>query len=814
MAAKEKPAKAKEKAKKPRIDIRARLAPVLAPLKRIARVLLPLALGTLLLALGVFFAWQAWLVYDEERGAREADRVRATAIARVGGDLRQMLGRVQSALAEPAVVDALAKDDDAGRQEAAAAARAALPGMKQVEFYSPALDEILAGDLAQFGYAKAQMLMQAQSRAAPAPMQMRTTDEREQRLVIALPVKKGDEIVAFAVAYMPFEPIAQSFLQTRISGARLDLRQGDGHGDLVIASAGAGSGSSIGDLGEPIPGSMLRIGKGEPEYFIVGPDDFGTLVVLTLLCFFGGVVALWLRKVGLGGAMATLRRAPKSVEPEMTLSEALRQAPVATGASRKAVPSAQTIHSSKQSDAVETPVTIDRSIFRAYDIRGVVGETLTPAVARTLGRAIGSEARERGLTEIVVGRDGRLSGPDMVGGLVAGLRSTGVDVIDLGAVPTPIVYFGCYHLNTGSGVSVTGSHNPPDYNGFKIVLGGETLSEDAIQALYARIAESRFVDGAGSLQQIDITEEYLQRIANDIQVERKLKVVVDCGNGIPGAIAPRVIEAIGCEVEPLYCEVDGTFPNHHPDPSDLHNLQDLILSVKQLDADIGLAFDGDGDRLGVVTKAGEVIFPDRLLMLFATDILTRNPGATIIYDVKCTGHLQPLILQHGGSPLMWRTGHSLIKAKMKETDAALAGEMSGHFFFGERWYGFDDGIYSAARLLDIIGSDPAGRDAQEIFDTLPKGVSTPELKIPMREGEHYRFIENFRQRAEFEGARITTIDGVRADWPDGWGLVRASNTTPVLVLRFDADNQQALKRVQDVFRAELMKLDSSLPLPF
>jgi phosphomannomutase/phosphoglucomutase len=558
---------------------------------------------------------------------------------------------------------------------------------------------------------------------------------------------------------------------------------------------------------------MLRIGKGEPEYFIVGPHDFGTLVALTLLCLFGGFAALWLRKAGLGGAMATLRRTPKSVEPEMTLSEALRQTP-APEIARKSATATQPTRPSKQSDVVETPVTIDRSIFRAYDIRGVVGETLTPAVARTLGRAIGSEARERGLGEIVVGRDGRLSGPEMVDALVAGLRSTGVDVIDLGAVPTPVVYFGCYHLNTGSGVSVTGSHNPPDYNGFKIVLGGETLSEDSIQALYARIAENRFVDGSGGLQQIDITDDYIQRIANDIQVERKLKVVVDCGNGIPGAIAPRVIEAIGCEVEPLYCEVDGTFPNHHPDPSDLHNLQDLILSVKQLDADIGLAFDGDGDRLGVVTKTGEVIFPDRLLMLFATDILTRNPGATIIYDVKCTGHLQPLILQHGGSPLMWRTGHSLIKAKMKETDAALAGEMSGHFFFGERWYGFDDGIYAAARLLDIIGSDPEGREAQEIFDTLPKGVSTPELKIPMREGEHYRFIENFRQRAQFEGARITTIDGVRADWPDGWGLVRASNTTPVLVLRFDADSKAALKRVQDVFRAELLKLDSSLPLPF
>jgi len=807
---------AKEKAKeskKPRIALSVRFAPVIAILRRILRVLLPTALGTLLLALGVFLAWQAWLVHDAETGAQEVDQVRATAIAAVGAELKQTLDRVQTALANPAVLDALAQGDDAGRNAAADAVRKDLPDLESIEFYSPGLEEILAGDLAKFGYAKAQMLMQAQAHAVPAPLQVRLEKGKGRFLVIALPVHKDKAIVAFAVAYMPVERALNIFRSAQISGARLELRQGDGRGDLLLASVGTTSGTSIGDLGESIPGSALRIGKGEPEYFIVGPRSLGTLIALALLCLVGGVMALWLRLVGLKGVMSTLSRGRKTAEPEITLTEALKQAPAAASKSAASKPGTAS-RRSKPSDAVEAPVNIDRSIFRAYDIRGIVGETLTPAVARLLGRAIGSEGRERGLKEIVVGRDGRLSGPDMVNSLIQGLRSTGMDVIDIGAVPTPVVYFGCFHLNTGSGVSVTGSHNPPDYNGFKIVLGNETLSEDSIQALYARIAEHRFVDVSGGLQTMDITADYIQRIANDIQVERKLKVVIDCGNGIAGAIAPQVLEAIGCEVVPLYCEVDGTFPNHHPDPSDLHNLQDLILSVKQMSADIGLAFDGDGDRLGVVTRTGEVIFPDRLLMLFAIDILSRNPGATIIYDVKCTGHLQPLILQHGGSPMMWRTGHSLIKAKMKETDAALAGEMSGHFFFGERWYGFDDGIYAAARLLDIIGSDPDGRDAQAIFDKLPKGVSTPELKIPMREGEHYRFIENFRQRASFDGARITTIDGVRADWPDGWGLVRASNTTPVLVLRFDADSATALKRVQDVFRVELLKLDSSLPLPF
>ncbi|HWU52312.1 MAG TPA: phosphomannomutase/phosphoglucomutase, partial [Tahibacter sp.] len=457
---------------------------------------------------------------------------------------------------------------------------------------------------------------------------------------------------------------------------------------------------------------------------------------------------------------------------------------------------------------------LDRSIFRAYDIRGIVGKTLDRDIARAIGRAIGSEGVERGLSEIVVGRDGRLSGPDLSAGLIEGLRQAGMNVIDIGQVPTPLVYFATYHLNTGCGVSLTGSHNPPDYNGFKIVLGGETLAEQAIQSLYARIAENRFTSGSGSLQAMDVIADYIDRVVGDIQIEHRLRVVVDCGNGVPGIVAPAVLEGIGCEVMPLYCEVDGEFPNHHPDPSDLHNLSDLILTVKQVGADLGLAFDGDGDRLGVVTKSGEVIFPDRLLMLFAKDVLVRNPGATIIYDVKCTGKLQPEILRHGGSPVMWKTGHSLIKAKMRETDAALAGEMSGHFFFKERWYGFDDGIYAAARLLEILAGDLEGRDPQQIFDGLAKGVSTPELKIEMHEGEHYRFIERFRERASFEGARVTTIDGVRADWPDGWGLVRASNTTPVLVLRFDADNEPALRRIQDVFRRQLLALDANLKLPF
>jgi phosphomannomutase/phosphoglucomutase len=363
-------------------------------------------------------------------------------------------------------------------------------------------------------------------------------------------------------------------------------------------------------------------------------------------------------------------------------------------------------------------------------------------------------------------------------------------------------------------VSVTGSHNPPDYNGFKIVVGGETLSGDTITDLYDRIAGGRLhsADAPGSLRFQDISEDYVQRIAADVQIDRPLKVVVDAGNGVAGDIGPRVLSAIGAEVTPLYCEIDGTFPNHHPDPSEPHNLTDLIKMVERLDADLGIAFDGDGDRLGVVTKDGQNIFPDRLLMLFAQDVLERNPGAMIIFDVKCTGRLPGHILRHGGSPLMWKTGHSLIKAKMRETGAELAGEMSGHFFFKERWYGFDDGISAAARLLEILSVQPDTPAAT--LAALPNGVSTPEIKVDAPGGDPHSFVERFRSAAQFEGARLSTIDGLRVDFPDGWGLVRASNTTPVLVMRFDADNATALKRIQQAFREQLLALKPDLSLPF
>jgi len=454
----------------------------------------------------------------------------------------------------------------------------------------------------------------------------------------------------------------------------------------------------------------------------------------------------------------------------------------------------------------------DASIFKAYDIRGIVDKTLTRDAVQQIGQAIGTENINRGRQSLVVARDGRLSGPDLLEALIQGVKASGCDVINIGAVPTGVLYFATHHLETGSGVMLTGSHNPPEYNGLKIMLDGETLAGKLITNLYDMIVEGDLLTGEGSVQELDIADDYIDYISSEIQLENEPTVVVDSGNGIAGPIAVEVLEEIGCQVIPLHTEVDGEFPNHHPDPSVPENLEDLKATLKSVDASIGIAFDGDGDRLGVVTKSGEIIYPDRLLMLFAKDVLTRQPGSSIIFDVKCTAHLPKSIVKNGGLPIMWKTGHSFMKAKLKETNAALAGEMSGHFFFNERWFGFDDGIYAAARLLEIL--DQETNSPQEVFDTLPKGVSTPELKVEMAEGEHYMFMKEFEKRVQFEDAKITTIDGIRADFEDGWGLVRCSNTTPCLVIRFDADNEAALKRIQEQFRAQLLKISRDLELPF
>ena len=457
---------------------------------------------------------------------------------------------------------------------------------------------------------------------------------------------------------------------------------------------------------------------------------------------------------------------------------------------------------------------LSKTIFKAYDIRGVIGKTLDAGIARHIGRAFGAAALAKGERKVVIGRDGRLSGPELAAALAEGLRDAGVDVIDLGVVATPMVYFGTYVLDTRSGIMVTGSHNPPDYNGFKMVLAGEAIYGDAILALHDSIAayDGKIAGQRGAYGTHDIRAAYIERIVGDVKLARPIKIAVDCGNGVAGAFAPELFRRMGAEVIELFCEVDGHFPNHHPDPAHPENLQDLIRALQETDAELGLAFDGDGDRLGIVTKDGQIIFPDRQMMLFAAEVLSRNPGAEILYDVKCTRHLAPWIEQHGGRALMWKTGHSLVKAKLKETGAPLGGEMSGHIFFKDRWYGFDDGLYAGARMLEILTRES---DPSKLLNGLPIASSTPELHLHLQEGENFALIDTLRKQASFPGSeRVNDIDGLRVEYADGFGLARSSNTTPVVVLRFEAETPQALERIQADFKRVILAAKPDAHLPF
>jgi len=461
---------------------------------------------------------------------------------------------------------------------------------------------------------------------------------------------------------------------------------------------------------------------------------------------------------------------------------------------------------------------IDPSIFRAYDIRGIVGKSLTYESFFLLGQALGSVALEKGEEQIAVGFDGRASSPLLAEALSEGILTTGCDVIDVGMVPTPLLYYATFVSSTRSGVMITGSHNPPEYNGCKMMIKGETLAESAISSLYQRILEKRFLQGTGVYHEKEVIQSYLQQILQTVKLIRPLRVVVDAGNGISGMIAPDLYRRLGCEVVSLFCEVDGSFPNHHPDPSQPENLQDLIQAVKEHKADVGIAFDGDGDRLGVVTSQGKIIWPDRQLILFAQSILKKHPAAKIIYDVKCTTHLETLIRESGGEPIMWRTGHSLIKAKLAETKALLAGEMSGHMFFKDRWYGFDDGIYAGARLLEILSEYE--KDSDAVFSAIPDSINTPELKVFVTENEKFSLMEKIIEKMKLmqtnlnETYNIMTIDGLRVNFTEGWGLVRPSNTTPCLILRFEALNENRLSKIQDLFRELLLSVQPQLVLPF
>ncbi|GHA88472.1 phosphomannomutase/phosphoglucomutase [Cognatilysobacter bugurensis] len=770
------------------------------------------ALAALCLLLAGWFAWSAWELHRAETRRADVQAARDAAVDAARTALVADKRRLAERVAQPALRVAVERGDlEAAGRLLVQDWPGATQGIVMAPDLAPAYAPLAGGQPPRGAYGRLSVLEAAL--VEDGPVSAIVHEGSAPKLALAAPVRigAGDLLGGVALVELPLQRMSGGLDAATVpDGGYLALRQGTAS-VVEVGDATLSNGAEA--LARKIDGSDLRVAAAVPDT-AGGPLGLGALgsaiaalVLLTLAA-----------ALGLGPRMLARRRG-ESIEgdgPGHTLAEALQlaaaQAPAATRNMPAGAPPATPEDRAAEPDA--TVSNVDRGIFRAYDIRGIVGQNLDADVAERIGEAIGTVMHERGLREIVVGRDGRLSGPALIEGLIRGLRTTGRDVIDIGLAPTPLVYFGAYQLNAGSCVSVTGSHNPPDYNGFKIVIGGETLSGDAIVELFHRIAGDRVhrANAAGALRHQDIGEDYVQRIAADVQIERPLRVVVDAGNGVAGDIAPRVLQAVGADVIPLYCEIDGTFPNHHPDPSEPHNLTDLIAAVRREGADLGVAFDGDADRLGVVTRDGNMIYPDRLLMLFAADVLERNPGALVIFDVKCTGRLPGHILRHGGSPLMWKTGHSLIKAKMRETDAELAGEMSGHFFFKERWYGFDDGIYAAARLLEILAAQPG--TPSDTLDALPNGISTPEIKVDAPAGNPHAFVERFRGEAVFEGARLSTIDGLRVDWPDGWGLVRASNTTPVLVMRFDADSEAALARIQGVFREQLLKLQPDLVLPF
>lgn len=760
-------------------------------------------LGVLVL-LAAWFGWSSYTQWRQDAVAQELEQARDRAVQDISRAMAQQASQLDAVLKQPQIIAALANGDALA---AASSIRERFKGAEDVQ--------VLSGDLAaaydnpkDFGYARLSLLESALV-AERAQVHV-VRDAKQVRLGVAAAVRLGAQ-PAVAYARLPLLRLTGPLDAIAVPGsAYLALRQGSYNvaqqGDLVLADAAE-------TLARPLGNSGLRVAAAVPQRDDgpLGLGAVGCAIVAALLL----VIAVLLVLASRGRVALPRRRvAGEPTADEPTFSQSLQH-----DASLASQARALDADAPPAPPALVPAVQVATEMFRAYDIRGVVGKDLNPGVAALIGQAIGSVMQAQGLREVVVGRDGRLSGPELANGLIDGLRRAGCQVIDIGLAPTPVVYFGAYELRAGSCVAVTGSHNPPDYNGFKIVIGGETLSGAAIAELHQRINEGRLHTAAtpGDLEQRDISDAYIQRIADDVQLDRPIKVVVDAGNGVAGDIAPRLLEAIGAEVIPLYCEIDGTFPNHHPDPSEPHNLDDLVKMVQRFDADIGVAFDGDADRLGVVTKQGAMVFPDRLLMLFAADVLQRNPGALVIYDVKCTGKLSDHVLRNGGSPLMWKTGHSLIKAKMRETDAELAGEMSGHFFFKERWYGFDDGIYAAARLLEILAQRE--ETPSEVLDALPESVSTPEIKVPV-DGDAHALVARIVERAQageespFESARLSTIDGLRADFADGWGLVRASNTTPILVLRFEADTEDALQRIRGLFRSQLQALLPDHPLEF
>jgi phosphomannomutase/phosphoglucomutase len=829
---------------------------------RAAKKLIGLALLIAVVVTGVWFAFGFLQKYEaDQEQQRRAERTAtaedwASQLAQALAPLETNLERLAK---DKAIRSVLKSGDQKQLDSMAEKARAVLtPTPLKIRLYLPRTARADSDSAPPLTFASLEMIRAAETSAEPVRAEVHLSGSPGEHLVQVRRVEdEAGNLLGVVHMSSDVALLRNAFSELNGIEGRLELKQRAGGKAFALAARGDDQVAAAEPVLVGVPGSRWLLSYSAPESAAAGKGGpwlwyalGGIAVVLVLFGMMrgrrGGVAVQPGRQQAAyeGAVKAIASGAHPSLERLIPGMKGYKQPPRAVAVNPAAampevaveeVDAAQLKASLQEGagldfdfggeETEESPAAaseapagsiVPASIFRAYDIRGVVGETLTTEGVYEIGRAIGTEAEVRGQQTIVVARDGRNSSIDMADALINGLRDTGRDVIDIGMVPTPVLYFATHYLDTGSGVMVTGSHNPGNYNGLKIVLDGQTLSGEAISAIRQRIESEDLSSGAGGLQSAEIATEYIRRISEEVAVAlgNPFKVVVDCGNGVPGLLAPKLLRALGHDVIELYCDIDGNFPNHHPDPSQPDNLTDLIKAVHDNRADLGLAFDGDGDRLGVVDVAGNVIWPDRLMMLFAQDVLARNPGAPIIFDVKCSNRLKQVIEQMGGQPLMWRTGHSLIKAKMQEVNSPLAGEMSGHIFFKERWYGFDDALYAAARLLEILNNQD--QSPTEVFAALPSGVSTPELRIDLPESKHAAFMQAFIAQAQtrFAGAEMTTIDGLRVDFPNGWGLLRPSNTSPCLVCRFEGDDAAALEQVKAAFRDCMQAVAPDMKLPF
>ncbi|MEW8508296.1 MAG: phosphomannomutase/phosphoglucomutase [Candidatus Thiodiazotropha sp.] len=798
-------------------------------------------------------AW-AYVVYQNMMAEQATQKRQVKSMSQmladsISSDIEQRLALIQGLAQQQGLMALVSGSDLAGLSSEQARLTRLVPDALRIRLLPAGYNEPDTSEMPNMGYASLLLLREAENRDAVIPAELHQFGTPHQHIAIARGITSGQDVAVAGVIHAAFSTELVKKLLHGIDGfdGRIEIQQAVAAKDpLVIASKGDKSAAGSQPDGVfPVKGSIWQV-----AYWSGGGlqfDIMGNLLLLVpgLVLFL--LIALLLLRLSQQMMQALKRdqqtilslvealvvgRPPKSqpaqlgdLQPTFEVLEhqvkefRANQAekskvkrPIVSSEADMGIKLDEVDAAPDQDNAMQVRVEIPSSIFRAYDIRGIVGETLNEEIVTLLGQGFGSEVYEKGYQSVVVARDNRNSSERLQSALISGLQASGRDVIDIGMVPTPLLYYAVNELDVDCGVMITGSHNPANYNGLKLVVGGEYPTEDDIQNLRRHIDAGQLLQGEGSFDSQEIVNEYIERVISDTRLGQPLKIVLDCGNGAASVVAPELYRQLGCEVVELYCTADGNYPNHHPDPSDPKNMRDLQKAVVDHQAALGIALDGDGDRIGVVDSSGKLIWPDRLLMYLAIDILTREPGGDIIYDVKCTRHLANIVLSNGGRPLMWKSGHSMLKSKMKETHALLAGEFSGHILFAERWYGFDDGIYVGARLLEILSLDY--RTSAEVFAELPESLSTPEYALGLEDGRAQNLMAEIEKLPDLPGARVVKIDGLRAEFEHGWGLVRASNTTPSLLFRFEANDEEGLKQLQSTFRDMLAQVDPSLQPPF